>query len=70
MGLPRELSSQGQSTIIGVDAGKGSHFLIVDSYKEVSGVGYYLIRDPFNGATGVRADVLEKAMNYNGVVLK
>lgn len=66
----RELGSQGQSTIIGVDAGKGSHFLIVDSYKEVSGVGYYLIRDPFNGATGVRADVLEKAMNYNGVVLK
>lgn len=28
------------------------------------------IRDSFNGATGIRADILEKAMNFNVVTLK
>lgn len=46
------------------------HFIIVDSYKKVNGVGYYMIRAPYNGAMGVRADLLYLKMNGNGVILK
>ncbi|MBC9131993.1 hypothetical protein FcAc13_11850 [Frischella sp. Ac13] len=66
----RELSIKNQSTIVGVRAGDGGHFIIVDSYKKVDGVGYYMIRDPYNGAMGVRADLLENKLNHNGVILK
>ncbi|VUS79266.1 DUF637 domain-containing protein [Klebsiella spallanzanii] len=66
----RELSMQGKPSIINVETGSGGHFIIVDSYKKIDNIGYYMIRDPFNGATGIRADILEKAMNFNGVTLK
>ncbi|PVZ84738.1 hypothetical protein C9426_22380 [Serratia sp. S1B] len=66
----RDLTAQGTSLIVNVDTGKGGHFIVVDSYQVVNGTGYYMIRDPFNGATGVRADVLEKVMNFNGIILK
>ena len=66
----RELSLQNKSTIVGVKAGDGGHFLIVDSYKVIDNVGYYMIRDPYNGAMGVRADILENKLNHNGVFLK
>lgn len=42
---------------------------MVDSMKKVDGVDYYMIRDPFNGPAGVRTDVLDKHMNFNGIVL-
>lgn len=29
-----------------------------------------MIRDPYNGAMGVRADLLENKLNHNGVILK
>jgi len=29
-----------------------------------------MIRDPFNGPAGVRADVLGKRMSFNGIVLE
>lgn len=66
----KELSLHNQSTIIGVSVGNQGHFIIVDSYKMVDNVGYYMIRDPYNGAMGVRADFLYSKMNGNGVILK
>lgn len=42
---------------------------MVDSMKKVDGVDCYIIRDPFNGPAGVRADFLNKCMNFNGIVL-
>ena len=66
----RELSLQNKSTIVGVKADDGGHFLIVDSYKVIDNVGYYMIRDPYNGTMGVRADILESKLNHNGVFLK
>ena len=66
----KDLATKNQSTIIGVSTGNQGHFIIVDSYKKVNGVGYYMIRDPYNGAMGVRADLLYSKMNGNGVILK
>ncbi|ELY5820861.1 hemagglutinin repeat-containing protein [Cronobacter dublinensis] len=71
--LPNQLkdyASQGRTTIVNIDTGKGGHFIVVDSMKKVDGVDYYMIRDPFNGPAGVRADVLDKRMNFNGIVLE
>ena len=66
----REYASQGQTTIVNIDTGKGGHFIVVDSMKKIDGVDYYMIRDPYNGPAGVRADVLGRVMNYNGIILK
>uniref|UniRef100_UPI00387AD6CD DUF6862 domain-containing protein n=1 Tax=Cronobacter turicensis TaxID=413502 RepID=UPI00387AD6CD len=66
----RDYASQGRTTIVNIDTGKGGHFIVVDSMKKVDGVDYYMIRDPFNGPAGVRADVLDKRMNFNGIVLE
>ncbi|ULR29322.1 hypothetical protein MJO48_12435 [Dickeya fangzhongdai] len=66
----KEYASQNQTTIVNIDTGKGGHFIVVDSMKKVDGVDYYMIRDPYNGPAGVRADVLERVMNYNGIILK
>ncbi|WP_158699965.1 hemagglutinin repeat-containing protein [Cronobacter dublinensis] len=71
--LPNQLkdyASQGRTTIVNIDTGKGGHFIVVDSMKKVDGVDYYMIRDPFNGPAGVRADVLDNRMNFNGIVLE
>ncbi|NHV91424.1 filamentous hemagglutinin N-terminal domain-containing protein [Cronobacter dublinensis] len=71
--LPNQLkdyASQGRTTIVNIDTGKGGHFIVVDSMKKVDGVDYYMIRDPFNGPAGVRADVLDKRMNFNGIILE
>ncbi|WP_430749903.1 hemagglutinin repeat-containing protein [Cronobacter turicensis] len=66
----RDYASQGRTTIVNIDTGKGGHFIVVDSMKKVDGVDYYMIRDPFNGPAGVRTDVLDKRMNFNGIVLE
>ncbi|MFW0883273.1 hemagglutinin repeat-containing protein [Cronobacter dublinensis] len=66
----RDYASQGRTTIVNIDTGKGGHFIVVDSMKKVDGVDYYMIRDPFNGPAGVRADVLDKRMNFNGIILE
>ncbi|EPO1787107.1 hemagglutinin repeat-containing protein [Cronobacter turicensis] len=66
----RDYASQGRTTIVNIDTGKGGHFIVVDSMKKVDGADYYMIRDPFNGPAGVRADVLDKRMNFNGIVLE
>lgn len=42
---------------------------MVDSMKKVDGADCYMIRDPFNGPVGVRADFLNNRMNFNGIVL-
>ena len=60
-----ELASNNQPTIVGVPAGSGNHFLIVDGVQVVDNVPYYLTRDPFAGPRGVRADILNNAVNIN-----
>jgi len=66
----KNLSIQPNPTIVGVKAGEGGHFIIVDFYKQVDGAGYYMIRDPYNGAMGIKANILETRLNHNGVILK
>lgn len=53
-----------------ITAGGQGHFIVVDSYKQINGVGYYMIRDPYNGSAGIRADFLYSKMTGNGVTLK
>ncbi|MDI7390450.1 hemagglutinin repeat-containing protein, partial [Cronobacter dublinensis] len=65
--LPNQLkdyASQGRTTIVNIDTCKGGHFIVVDSMHKVDGVDYYLIRAPFNGPAGVRADVLAKRISF------
>lgn len=66
----RTAAQSGNSTIVGVRAHIGYHFIIVDSYKEIGGIGYYMIRDPARGAYGVAAKIVESKMSGNGVLLK
>lgn len=56
----------GQQVIVGVPAGTGNHFIIVDEFKTIDNVPYYLTRDPFVGPRGVRSDILSKAISANG----
>lgn len=58
-------ASNNQSTIVGVPAGSGNHFLIVDGVKTIDNVPYYLTRDPLVGPRGVRADILSNAVDIN-----
>lgn len=58
--------ANGQSVIVGVPAGAGNHFIIVDSIKTVDNVSYYMTRDPYVGPRGVRSDILTNAINANG----
>ncbi|EOL8944617.1 hypothetical protein ACM91X_001724 [Cronobacter dublinensis] len=64
----RDYVSQGRITIVNIDTGKGGHFIVVDSKKKVDGVDCYMIRDPFNGPAGVRADCLNNRMNFNAII--
>lgn len=66
----KEFSSQNTPSIIAISSGGSGHFIVVDAYKEINGVGYYMIRDPFNGPFGVRADFLYGKMTGNGVIIK
>ena len=58
--------AKGQRVIAGVPAGAGNHFIIIDSMETVDGVLYYMTRDPAAGPRGVRADMLQWAINANG----
>lgn len=58
--------ANGQPVIVGVPAGTGNHFIIVDSVKTVDNISYYMTRDPFVGPRGVRSDILTNAINANG----
>jgi len=43
---------------------------VVDSKKKVDGVEGYMIRDPSNKPAGVRANFLDKRVNFNGIILE
>ncbi|CCK17397.1 hypothetical protein BN136_3407 [Cronobacter universalis NCTC 9529] len=43
---------------------------MVDLMKKVDEVDYYMIRDSFNKPARVRPDVLDKCLNFNGIVLE
>ena len=58
--------ANGQPVIVGVPAGTGNHFIIVDGIKTVDNVSYYMTRDPFMGPRGVRSDILTRAIGANG----
>jgi uncharacterized Zn-binding protein involved in type VI secretion len=58
--------TNGQPVIVGVTAGQGNHFIIVDGIQTVEGASYYMTRDPFVGPRGVRSDLLSNAMQQNG----
>ncbi len=58
--------ANGQPVIVGVPAGTGNHFIIVDSMTTVNNVLYYMTRDPFVGPRGVRSDILVNAIHANG----
>ena len=60
-----ETASNNEPMIVGVPAGSGNHFLIVDGIKTIDNVPYYLTRDPLVGPRGVRADILSKAVDIN-----
>jgi filamentous hemagglutinin len=45
--------ANGQPVIVGVPAGTGNHFIIVDSLKTIDNISYYMTRDPFVGPRGV-----------------
>lgn len=66
----KELGSNNIPSIVAITAGGQGHFIVVDSYKQIDGVGYYMIRDPYNGSAGIRADFLYSKMTGNGVTLK
>ncbi|ELY9424446.1 hypothetical protein ACX2VI_003290 [Cronobacter dublinensis] len=66
----RDYLSQGRITIVNIDTGKGGHFIVVDSKKKVDGVECYMIRDPSNKPAGVRANFLDKRVNFNGIILE
>ena len=60
--LPGELTgalSRGQTVIVNVNG----HFIIVDSEATVSGVSYYMTRDPFTGPRGVLSSALNSVMS-------
>ncbi|MGM3223633.1 hypothetical protein [Dickeya zeae] len=66
----KELSSQNTPSIIAISSGGSGYFIVVDAYKEINGVGYYMIRDTFNGPLGIRTDFLYGKMTGNGVIIK
>lgn len=58
--------ANGKPVIVGVPAGTGNHFIIVDSTKTIDNITYYMTRDPFVGPRGVRSDILTNAISANG----
>lgn len=66
----KELGSNNIPSIVAITASGQGHFIVVDSYKQIDGVGYYMMRDPYNGSAGIRADFLYSKMTGNGVTLK
>ncbi|WP_158700133.1 hypothetical protein [Cronobacter dublinensis] len=66
----RDYVSQGRITILNIDTDKGGHFIVVDSKKKVDGVDCYMTRNPSNRPAGVRANFLDKRMNFNRVILE
>lgn len=58
--------AKGQPVIVGVPAGTGNHFIIVDGIKVVDNIPYYMTRDSFMGPRGVRSDILTRAISANG----